>query len=135
MSFFDPFSRFSWIPMMSRDSPRLTAQIDWIEAPNNHIFKINVPGLSRDEIKVQLEEENVLQISSEGAKEESSPKEAIWHIAGRGKGDFSRQIVLPENVKADQIKAQVENGVLTIVVPKDVSTKYRSRNIPISSKL
>lgn len=94
-----------------------------------------VIGLSRDEIKVQLEEGNVLQISSEGKKEESSLKEEIWHIAGRGKGDFSRRIVLPENVKADQIKAQVENGVLTIVVPKDGSTKSRSRNIPISSKL
>lgn len=94
-----------------------------------------VLGLRRDEIKVKLEEGNVLQISSAGAQEESGSKEAIWHIAGRGKGDFSRQIVLPENVKADLIKAQLENGVLTIVVPKDTSPKSRSRNIPISSKL
>lgn len=44
MSFFDPLGRFSWIPMISHESPGLTAQIDWIETPNNHVFKINVPG-------------------------------------------------------------------------------------------
>lgn len=75
-------------------------------------------------------------VKVEGPKGESDPKEAIWHIQGRrAKGDLSSQIGLPENVKADLIKAQVENGVLTIVAPKDSSPKSRSRNVPISSKL
>lgn len=63
----------------------------------------------------------------------------VWHVAERrsfGKGDFSREIELPENVKVEQIKAQVENGVLTVVVPKDTSPKpSKVRNISISSKL
>jgi HSP20 family protein len=45
-------------------------------------------------------------------------------------------IELPENVKLDQIKAHVENGVLTVVVPKDVSPKSpKVRNINITSRL
>ena len=64
---------------------------------------------------------------------------AVWHVAERGtpgKRNFSREIELPENVKVDQIKAQVENGVLTIVVPKDTTPKpSRVRNINITSKL
>ncbi|RVX13852.1 15.7 kDa heat shock protein, peroxisomal [Vitis vinifera] len=53
-----------------------------------------------------------------------------------GRGEFSREFELPENVKVDQIKAQVENGVLTIVVPKDTSPKAsKVKTINISSKL
>lgn len=100
-----------------------------------------VAGYSKDEIKVQVEEENVLVIKAEG-KEENKGKEedSVWHVAERGigigKGDFSREIGLPEDVKVDQIKATVENGVLTIVVPKDASPKpSKVRNVHISSKL
>ena len=79
-------------------------------------------------------------ISAEGEKKESSNgKDTIWHVAERSagdRGDFTREIELPENVKVEQIKAQVENGVLTIVVPKDSTPKpSKVRNINISSKL
>jgi HSP20 family protein len=95
-------------------------------------------GFSKDDIKVQIEDGNILHIKGEGGKEEHHAKDTVWHVAerGTGKGGFSREIELPENVKADQIKAQVENGVLTIVVPKDATQKSsRVRNINISSKL
>ncbi|XP_077234525.1 HSP20-like chaperones superfamily protein [Tasmannia lanceolata] len=127
----DPFRRFFF-----REWPTgSTALMDWLETPNSHIFKINVPGFDKNDIKIQLEEGNVLHIRGELGKEESIPKEVIWHLAERGKGDFSRDLVLPEKVKTDQIKAQVENGVLTIVVPRDINPKSKSRNIAVSSKL
>jgi HSP20 family protein len=95
--------------------------------------------LSKDDIKVQIEDGNVLHIKGEGGKDqEPHAKDTVWHVAerGTGKGGFSREIELPENVKVDQIKAQVENGVLTIVVPKDATQKSsRVRNVNISSKL
>lgn len=100
-----------------------------------------VVGYSKDEIKVQVEEGNVLVIKAEGREEnQGNEKDTVWHVAERGigigKGDFSRKIELPEDVKMDQIKASVENGVLTIVVPKDASPKpSKVRNVHISSKL
>ncbi|RXH68485.1 hypothetical protein DVH24_030818, partial [Malus domestica] len=86
-----------------------------------------IPPYSRKEdIKGQIEEGNILQMKGEGGKEREeahAAKDTVWHVAerGTGKGDFSREIALPENVKVDQIKAQVENGVHTIVVPKDTT--------------
>ncbi|XP_058079386.1 15.7 kDa heat shock protein, peroxisomal [Magnolia sinica] len=130
-----PFRRFFFNPPIVREWTGSTALMDWLETPSSHIIKINVPGFSKDEIKVQLEEGNVLSIRGEGAKEEIQPKDAILHVSERGKGDFSREILLPENVKTEQIKAHVDNGVLTVVVPKDVNPKSKSRNIAISSKL
>ncbi|CBI31695.3 unnamed protein product, partial [Vitis vinifera] len=113
--------------------------MDWLESPAAHIFKFDVPGLSKDDIKVEIEDGNVLRVYRvAGGREESVVKDTVWHIAerGGGRGEFSREFELPENVKVDQIKAQVENGVLTIVVPKDTSPKAsKVKTINISSKL
>ncbi|KAL1308240.1 hypothetical protein HN51_050170 [Arachis hypogaea] len=137
-----PFRRFFLgHPPIFREWSGSTALLDWLESPTSHIFKLNVPGFSKDEIKVQIEDGNVLHIKGEGGKEENQAKEkdTVWHVAERGttgKSDFTRAIELPENVKIDQIKAHVENGVLTVVVPKDASPKSpKVRNINITSKL
>ncbi|OWM64381.1 hypothetical protein CDL15_Pgr020348 [Punica granatum] len=127
--FGSPFRRLLWSPpLVFRDwsGGSATALMDWLESPNTHIFKVNVPGLSREQIKVQVEGGNILHIRGEGSssKEEygEAAKDTIWHM--------------PDNVKVDQIKAQVENGVLTIVVPKDASPKpSRVRSINVTSKL
>ncbi|XP_068654521.1 16.0 kDa heat shock protein, peroxisomal-like [Aristolochia californica] len=131
----DAFRRIFLNGPLYREWNGSMAEMDWLETPTSHVFKIDVPGLGRDEIKVQLEEGNVLLIEGRRAREESNQKEVIWHLAERGRGDFSRQIALPENVKIDHIKAGVENGVLTIVVAKDATPKPKSRNIAVSSKL
>ncbi|KAM7515867.1 hypothetical protein LguiA_005450 [Lonicera macranthoides] len=136
--FGDPFRNLFWSPRIYRPIPGSTALMDWLESPHAHIFKINVPGYSKEEIKVQVEEGNVLVIRGEGRKEESRGKDSVWHVAerGAGKDDFSREIELPENVKLDQIKAEVENGVLTVIVPKDATPKpSKVRTINVSSKL
>ena len=134
-----PLRRLFWGP--STDWRAGSAgHADWIETPSAHILKINVPGLARDEVKVQLEEGNVLHVRGEAAaaasKEEPPHKDAVWHVAERGKGEFSRRFALPDDVKADHIKAHVENGVLTVVAPKETSPpKPKSRTIAVSSKL
>ncbi|KAK9741246.1 hypothetical protein RND81_03G092000 [Saponaria officinalis] len=133
----DPFRRFLWTAPVFRDWSGSTALLDWFESPTSHIFKINVPGYNKENIKIEIDEDNVLHIKGEGGKEEGVGKDGVWHAAERGgKGDFYRQVELPEKVKLDHIKASVENGVLTIVVPKDNSSKSsKSRTINISSKL
>ncbi|XP_049392563.1 15.7 kDa heat shock protein, peroxisomal [Solanum stenotomum] len=144
--FGDPFRRFLLSPTIYRSFSGSPALLDWIESPNAHIFKINVPGYSKEDIKVQVEDGNVLVVKAEGdggKKDEfhGKDKDIVLHVAERGGGggrggDFSREIELPEDVKVDQIKAQVENGVLTIVVPKDATQKTsKVRNINITSKL
>ncbi|CAH9094931.1 unnamed protein product [Cuscuta epithymum] len=143
-SFFgDPIRRLLWSPAIYYHTPPGSAALlDWLESPTAHIFKINVPGYTREEMKVQVEEGNILVVKAEGGKdrfhEKEKNKELVWHVAerGGGKGDFSRVIELPEGVKTDQIKAQVENGVLTVIVPKDTSSSSRQskiRNINIAT--
>ena len=65
-------------------------------------------------MKVQVEEGRVLQISGEHKKEETSSSDR-WHSSH---GSFLRRFKLPENTKVDDVKAAMENGVLTVTVPK-----------------
>ncbi|KAF5779144.1 putative small heat shock protein HSP20 [Helianthus annuus] len=135
----DPFRRFFINPPIYRTGST-TALMDWFETPQAHFIKINVPGYSKEDVKVQVEEGNILVVKAEAGKETSKEKEkeTVWHVAERGGGldGFSREIELPEDVKVDQIKAQVDNGVLTVVLPKDLSPKpSKVRNIHVSSKL
>uniref|UniRef100_A0A2P2J1S7 Uncharacterized protein n=1 Tax=Rhizophora mucronata TaxID=61149 RepID=A0A2P2J1S7_RHIMU len=133
-----PFGRLFGSPRMFREWSGSTALMDWLESPTAHIIKINVPGFSKEGIKVQVEDGNVLHIKGENSKEEPHGKDTVYHVLERGAGSrgFSREIELPENVKVDQIKAQVESGVLTIVVPKDTIPKSaKVRNINVTSRL
>ncbi|TVU03194.1 hypothetical protein EJB05_51277, partial [Eragrostis curvula] len=117
------------------------AAMDWVENPTSHVLRINVPGLGKDDVKVQVEEGNVLTIRAaprkEKGKEEDEKEEGVvWHVAERGKPEFARAVALPENVRVDGIKAGVENGVLTVVVPKEPApARPRPRPIAVSSKL
>ncbi|KAK4383488.1 heat shock protein, peroxisomal [Sesamum angolense] len=91
--FGDPFRRFFLSPTIYRTSPGSAALLDWLESPTAHIFKINVPGYSKEDIKVQVEEGNILVIRAEGGKEEQQQgkeKDIVWHVAEEniGKGDF-----------------------------------------------
>ncbi|KAG5247293.1 heat shock protein [Salix suchowensis] len=133
-----PFRRFFLRPPVYSGCFGSTAHLDWLESPTAHIFKVNVPGFNRDDMKVQVEDGNTLHVRGEGGEDEVQSKDSFWHVAERWTGNrvFSREIELPDDVKLDQIEARVENGALTVTVPKNTSPKAsKVRNIVITSKL
>lgn len=95
------------------------------------MFKADVPGLKRDEVKVEVEEGNILQISGQRNRE-FEQKTDTWHRIERSSGRFSRTFKLPEDAKVDRIKAVIKNGVLTVTVPKEDVKKANVRSIEIS---
>ncbi|KAJ4833560.1 hypothetical protein Tsubulata_022491 [Turnera subulata] len=107
------------------------AQVDWKETPQTHIFKADLPGLKKEEVKVEVEEGRVLQISGERSVEKED-KNDKWHRVERGSGKFLRRFWLPENAKVDEVKASLENGVLTVTVPKTEEKKPEVKSIEIS---
>ncbi|KAI0520117.1 hypothetical protein KFK09_007588 [Dendrobium nobile] len=108
-------------------------RIDWKETPEAHIFKADLPGVKKEEVKVEVVEGGVLQISGE-RKREQEEKTDRWHRIERNSGKFLRRFRLPENVKVDQVKASIENGVLSVVVPKEEVKKPEVKSIEISGE-
>ncbi|KAJ4976393.1 hypothetical protein NE237_001499 [Protea cynaroides] len=145
---FDPFSLDVWDPfegfpfnnnnsLMSvpnsagETSAFANARIDWKETPQSHVFKADLPGLKKEEVKVEVEDGKVLQISGERNREHEQ-KTDKWHRVERSSGKFLRRFRLPENAKTDQVKASMENGVLTVTVAKEEQKKPEVKTIDIS---
>ncbi|GLJ26919.1 hypothetical protein SUGI_0526830 [Cryptomeria japonica] len=117
----DPFSLDVWDPLgafnsseFARDAAAVVnTQIDWKETDNAHIFKADLPGLKKEEVKIEVEDGRILQISGERSKEEEQNNEK-YHRVERSRGKFLRRFQLPENAKVEEVKAAMENGVLTV---------------------
>ncbi|KAL8117478.1 17.5 kDa class I heat shock protein-like [Apium graveolens] len=143
----DPFSLDAWDPFQgfpfntsaqlsnqffrSGEASFANATIDWKETPEAHVFKADVPGLKKEEVKVEVEDDRVLQISGERNREQEE-KGDTWHRVERSSGKFLRRFRLPENANVDQVKAGMENGVLTVTVPKESVKKPDVKFIQIS---
>lgn len=93
------------------------ANVDWKETSDAHVFKADLPGLKKEDIKIQVEDGRVLQISGERTKEEVD-KNDKYHRVERQSGKFVRRFRLPENAKMEDVSARMDNGVLTVTVPK-----------------
>ncbi|KAG6409537.1 hypothetical protein SASPL_127577 [Salvia splendens] len=100
-----------------RDAKAMAATpADVKEYPGSYVFVIDMPGLKSGDIKVQVEEDNVLNISGERKREEEEG--AKYVRMERRIGKFMRKFVLPENANTDKISAVCQDGVLTVTVAK-----------------
>ncbi|KAJ8561431.1 hypothetical protein K7X08_027621 [Anisodus acutangulus] len=87
-------------------------------------------GMRREDLKVQVEDGNILEISGERVKEEERVNDK-WHRMERRLGSFTRRFRLPENVNVDEIECGLEHGLLTVNVPKE---ETQERNSPIAGR-
>ncbi|XP_027358979.1 16.9 kDa class I heat shock protein 3-like [Abrus precatorius] len=103
------------------------AHVDWRETDTAHIFRADLPGVKKEDLKVQVEDNKILQISGERVKEKEDQNDK-WHRVERQCGSFKRRFRLPEDANSEQIGCTLENGVLTVTVPK-IETKPENKNV------
>jgi HSP20 family protein len=94
---------------------------DVIENGESYVIKAELPGVSKNDVKITLRE-NVLTIKGE-KKQEKEEKDHNYHRIERSYGSFERSFSLPSNVKHDKIDAAFKDGVLIVTLPKAEEAK------------
>lgn len=102
-------------------------QTDLVEKEDAFHLRIDVPGMSKDDISINLQN-GTLTVSGERTSEETEEDEDYVRVE-RAFGTFHRTFQLPEAVDAENIEATYEDGVLTIDVPKTEGSTRRQIEI------
>lgn len=107
-------------------------KVDLIESKMNYIVEVELPGLSKQDISMNYEN-NVLSIEGEKNKSVVEEEKSLYR-AERSYGKFKRTIHFGNDVNADKIEAEMKNGLLRVILPKKVETQARRIEIMESNK-
>ncbi len=102
---------------------------DLSETDNAYELQIDLPGVKKDDISVDYSD-NVLTISAE-RKDEREDKRKGYYLSERSYGAYQRSFRVPESVDHDNIKANFNEGVLTVTLPKTEEAQKTSRRIDV----
>ena len=101
-----------WVPAM-----------DLVEADEYFVLKADLPGLSEEDVAIEVQD-GVLTISG-SRQAEHERKEQGWYRLERSYGSFNRSLTLPDGVDPDKVEANFDRGVLEIRIPKPEERKPR----------
>lgn len=123
--------KFDWA--VPKDQFRM--EMDVSETEDAITIKCDMPGMQKDDIDVSLKG-NILTIKGERKVEEET-KDAEGKVVSRERrfGSFARSFTVPKGVKPEDIKTSYENGVLTIVVPKEKAAPEKEEDPGVKIKI
>lgn len=101
---------------------------DIYETKDDYAFKLEVPGLSKEEVNIELND-NTLSISGEKKESKEVEKDNFLRVESYS-GKFSRRFSLPRNIDTKKINANMKNGILELRIPK--AEEQKTKAIPIS---
>jgi len=119
--FFDSFRD------MNVEEPKLEVK----ENEKNYLLRGEFPGYGKDEIKAEVVD-GVLKLHAEHKDEKwDQDEDEGWRSIETRSGSYTRSFQLPEDVVADEVKAEMKDGVLRITLPKNPKPVKRAKEIKI----
>jgi HSP20 family protein len=101
-----------------------TPSVDIYENENSLVLTAEVPGVDENNIEIKIED-NTLSLKGERIFEKETNEEN-YHRIERSYGSFYRSFTIPRNVDQEKIKAEHDNGVLRITMPKKPESKPKT---------
>ena len=121
--FDDAFTR----PLSMAGNSWSVPAVDMYQTDNEIVVKAALPGIKAEEVQINITGD-VLTLKGE-VKQSEEVKEKAYHIHEQRWGAFERTLILPANVVADKAKADFENGILSITLPKAEEAKPKTITI------
>ena len=133
----------SWIPSVFGDlfdtdfvpkSNYTAPAINVKESDKAYTVELAAPGIKKEDINVHINDEGNLIIKMESKQEHKEEDKNTRYLRREfSYSKYEQTLILPDDVKKDDIKAHVENGVLTVELPRVVEEKVKlSRQIEIA---
>lgn len=118
---FDDFFNSEWMPKMKATAPAVNVKED----VKTYTMEMAVPGIKKEFCRVSINADGNLEIAIENKLEhkEESKEEHKEHYLRRefNYSNYQQTYELPDDIVKEDITAKVENGVLTVTMPKVIS--------------
>ncbi len=126
--FFADFAPLGMLEPWTSDTrvPRLDIQ----ETDKDYSVVVELPGIAKEDIEVEVSDDNVVEISGRKT-EEKSENRANYLKKERSERSFHRSFTLPAEINQDGIEAHVENGILSLKLPKKTETPKKAKKVEI----
>lgn len=132
----EPFAPlFELTRQMAIDGTRSFAPAaDVVVTDDDVTVVMDVPGLTADDVTIELREDTLTVRGERPLPYETDEHGKVWRRVERGFGKFERVLNLPQGLDPDAITASLENGVLTLHIPKPQERKPRRIEIATGAK-
>ncbi len=122
---FNDFFDTNWMEHSNCTAPAINV----LEHENEYELELAAPGMTKDDFKVTLDKEGDLVINMEKKAENNSEKKHGHYLRREfSYSKFQKTMLLPEDADREHIHARVENGVLTVDIPKIAKVKAEDTN-------
>ncbi|APW59674.1 Hsp20/alpha crystallin family protein [Paludisphaera borealis] len=109
-----------------------TLPLDVTETENDFVIKASLPGVKPDDVQITVHGDTLTIRGDSKAEEEK--KGEHWHLRERRYGSFQRSVALSTPVDSEKARADYENGVLTLTLPKSEAAKPRQIRVGNTAK-
>ena len=132
-SIFNDFFDNDWMVKANATAPAINV----LETEKEYKVELAAPGMTKDDFNVRIDEDNNLVISMEKKTENKEEKKEGRYLRREfSYSKFQQTMILPDNVDKEKISAAVENGVLSVQLPKiseeEVKKAIERGFVPIS---
>lgn len=126
-NFFNDFFDNDWMARTNATAPAINV----LENEKSYDIELAAPGMTKDDFKVSLDDNDDLVINME-KKEENNEEKKHGHYLRRefSYSKFQQTMVLPDDVEREKINASVVNGVLKVNIPK-----LQKQEVPQAKKI
>ena len=97
------------------------------EESEGFVVEAELPGLDLKDVEIYVAGRN--QLTIKGERKAIAPDKSVQHRQERGIGEFVRSLTLPSQVDENKVDARLDNGILTIRLPKHEAAKPRKISV------
>jgi HSP20 family protein len=118
-------NKVSWDEALEKE-PWVAPLVDIYETTDNYFLTANMPGVSKEDIKIKLEDGHLVLMGRTNFEEITNRKYVLKELEA---GNYYRRFKISDGIDESKIDAKLENGILNVILPKHERLKPKTIEI------